>query len=72
MTNSKDIRLVPDYWLGAFFALAHLAAGTHAVMIAHFVSKTFADRFMVGAAVVAGVIVIAIMLGKSGMRVQLV
>lgn len=72
MMNSKDIRLVPDYWLGAFFALAHLAAGTHAAMIAHFVSKTFADRFMVGAALVAGVIATAIMLGKSVMRVRFV
>ena len=70
MMYSKDIRLVRDYWLGAFFALAHLAAGTHAVMIVRFVSKTFADRFMVGGALVAGVIATVIGLGKSGMRVQ--
>jgi hypothetical protein len=67
-----NIRLVPHYWLGAFFVLAHLAAGTRTVMMAHGVSKTFADRFMVGGAVVAGVIATVIMLGMCGMRVQFV
>jgi hypothetical protein len=67
-----NIRLVPHYWLGAFFVLAHLAAGTRTVMMVHGVSKTFADRFMVGGAVVAGVIATVIMLGMCGMRVQFV
>jgi hypothetical protein len=67
-----NIRLVPHYWLGAFFVLAHLAAGTRSVMMAHGVSKTFADRFLVGGAVVAGVIATVIMLGMCGMRVQFV
>src|SRR5262249_16723649 len=67
-----NIRLVPHYWLGSFFILAHLAAGTRAVMMAHGMSKTFADRFMVGGAVVAGVIATVIMLGMCGMRVQFV
>jgi hypothetical protein len=34
-----NIRLVPHYWLGAFFVLAHLAAGARGVMMAHGVSK---------------------------------
>ena len=67
-----NIRLVPHYWLGAFFVLAHLAAGTRTVMMAHGVSETFADRFAVGGAVVAGVIATVIMLGMCGMRVQFV
>ena len=67
-----NIRLVPHYWLGAFFVLAHLATGTRSVMMAHGVSKTFADQFMVGGAVVAGVIATVIMLGMCGMRVQFV
>ena len=67
-----NIRLVPHYWLGAFFVLAHLAAGTRSVMMAHGVSKMFADRFMIGGAIVAGVIATVIMLGMCGMRVQFV
>jgi len=67
-----NIRLVPHYWLGAFFVLAHLAAGTRSVMMAHGVSKTFADRFMISGAVVAGIIATVIMLGMCGMRVQFV
>jgi hypothetical protein len=67
-----NIRLVPHYWLGAFFVLAHLAAGARDVMMAHGVSKGFADRFMVGGAVVAGLVATVIMLGMCGMRVQFV
>jgi hypothetical protein len=67
-----NIRLVPHYWLGAFFVLAHLAAGARAVIMAHGVRKVFADRFMVGSAVVAGVVATVIMLGMCGMRVQFI
>ena len=67
-----NIRLVPHYWFGAFFVLAHLAAGTRSVMIAHGVSKIFADRFMIGGAIVAAIIATTIMLGMAGMRVQFV
>ena len=66
-----NIRLLPHYWLGAFFVLAHLAAGARAVIVAH-VSKVLADRFMVAGAVVAAVIATVIMLGMCGMRVQFV
>ena len=65
-----NIRPLPHYWLGAFFVIAHLAAGARAVIIAHGVSKVFADRFMV--AVVAAVIATVIMLGMCGMRVRFV
>ena len=41
-------------------------------MMAHSVSKAFADRFMVGGAVVAGLVATVIMLGMCGMRVQFV
>jgi hypothetical protein len=67
-----NIRLLPHYWLGAFFVLAHLAAGARAVIVAHGVSKVFADRFTVAGAVVAAVIATVIMLGMCGMRVQFV
>ena len=68
--DSWNIRLVPHYWLGAFFVLAHLAAGARRVMMAHGVSRAFADRFMVGGTVVAGLVATVIMLGMCGMRVQ--
>jgi hypothetical protein len=67
-----NIRLVPHYWLGVFFVLAHLAAGARVVIMAHGVSSTFADRFMVGGAVVAGIVATVILLGMCGMRVQFV
>ncbi|MGC1234312.1 MAG: hypothetical protein WA838_06545 [Xanthobacteraceae bacterium] len=67
-----NIRLLPHYWLGAFFVLAHLAAGARGVMMAHGVSKAFADRFMISGTVVAAIIATWIMLGMSGMRVQFV
>ena len=67
-----NIRLVPHYWLGVFFVLAHLAAGARAVILAHGVSKTLADRFMIGGAVGAGIVATVIMLGMCGMRVQFI
>jgi hypothetical protein len=70
--DAWNIRLVPHYWLGAFFVLAHLTAGARRVMMAHGVSKVFADRFTVGGAVVAAIIATVIMLGMCGMRVQFV
>jgi hypothetical protein len=67
-----NIRLVPHYWLGVFFVLAHLAAGARVVIMAHGVSKVFADRFMVGSTIVAGIVATVIMLGMCGMRVQFI
>jgi hypothetical protein len=67
-----NIRLVPHYWLGVFFVLAHLAAGARAVIMAHGISKTFADRFMVSAAVAAGIVATVIVLGMCGMRVRFI
>ncbi|MDY0883593.1 hypothetical protein ACFPL7_11600 [Dongia soli] len=70
VNDSWNIRLVPHYWLGVFFVLAHLAAGARGVMIAHGLSKEFADRFMVGGTIVAGLVATVIMLGMCGMRIQ--
>ena len=67
-----NIRLVPHYWLGVFFILAHLASGARTVIVAHGVSKTLADRFMVGGAVGAAIVATVIMLGMCGMRVQFI
>jgi hypothetical protein len=67
-----NIRLVPHYWLGVFFVLAHLAAGARGVLMAHDVRNAFADRFMIGGAVVGGIVATVIMLGMCGMRVQFI
>ena len=67
-----NIRLLPHYWLAVFFVLAHLAAGARVVIMAHGVSKAFADRFMVGGATVAGIVATVIMLGMCGMRVRFI
>ena len=64
-----NIRLVPHYWLGIFFVLAHLAAGARVVLMAHGVRKALVDRFMIGGAVVAGIVATVIILGMCGMRI---
>jgi len=67
-----NIRLVPHYWLGVFFVLAHLAAGARVILMGHGVRRVFADRFMIAGAVVAGIVATVIMLGMCGMRIQFV
>src|SRR5258706_12033358 len=42
------------------------------VVMAHGVRKAFADRFMIGGAVVGGIVASVIMLGMCGMRVQVI
>lgn len=70
--DAWNIRLLPHYWLGVFFVLVHLASGARGIMMAHGVSKTSADRFMVTGAAVAGIVATVIMLGMCGMRIQFV
>lgn len=67
-----NIRLLPHYWLGVFFVLAHLASGARVVLMAHGVRKVLADRLMVGSATVAAIVSTVIMLGMCGMRVRFV
>jgi hypothetical protein len=70
--DAWNIRLVPHYWLGVFFLLAHLAAGARVILIGHGVRKAFADRVMIGGAIIAGIIATVIILGMCGMRVEFV
>jgi hypothetical protein len=67
-----NIRLLPHYWLGVFFVLSHIAAGTRNVMMAHGVSKAFADCFVIAGAITAAIIATAIMLGMCGLRLRFV
>jgi hypothetical protein len=68
--DAWNIRLVPHYWLGVFFVLAHLSAGARVVMMAHGVSKAYADRLMISGAVASGLVATAIMLGMCGLHIQ--
>jgi hypothetical protein len=67
-----NIRLLPHYWLGVFFVLAHLASGARVIMMAHGGSKALIDRLLVGGAVAAGFVATWIVVGMSGMRIHFV
>jgi hypothetical protein len=70
--DAWNIRLVPHYWLGVFFLLAHLAAGARVILMGHGVRKAFADRAMIGGTAAAGIIATVIILGMCGMRIWFV
>ena len=70
--DAWNIRLVPHYGLGVFFVLSHLAAGVRAVLLAHGVTRRFADRFLIGSATAAGLTAFVIMLGMGGGRLNFV
>jgi hypothetical protein len=42
------------------------------ILMAHGTRKVFADRFMIGGAVIAGIVATVIILGMCGMRIQFV
>jgi hypothetical protein len=67
-----NIRLLPHYWLGAFFVLAHLAAGRVRSLSRVASARCLPTDFMVAAAVVAAVIATVIMPGMCGRRVQFI
>lgn len=70
--GARNIRLVPHYWLGVFFVIAHLFSGLRVVLLGYGVRKSISDRVMIGGAIAGGLIATAIMLGMCGMRVQFV
>jgi hypothetical protein len=70
--DAWNIRLIPHYGLGVFFVLSHLAAGVRAVMLAHGVTRRFADRFLIGSATASGLTAFVIMLGMCGGRLNFV
>jgi hypothetical protein len=63
-----NIRLLPHYMLGVFFVLTHLVSGLRAVLVAHGVSRTAADRLWTVGATASAVIAIAIIAGMCGIR----
>jgi hypothetical protein len=66
-----NVRLIPHYWFGVFFVLAHLSAGLRAVLLAHGWRKAVADRIMIGGSLAGGVVATLIMLAMCGMHLHL-
>lgn len=63
-----NIRLVPHYGWGAFFALGHVFVAIRYMMLRRGASKASADRVAVWGAVASGVVAILILLGMCGVR----
>jgi hypothetical protein len=70
--DAWNIRLVPHYGLGVFFVLSHLAAGVRVLMLSHGVARRYADRFLIGGAMAAGLVAFVIMFGMCGARLNFV
>ena len=64
-----SIRLVPHYALGVFFVLAHLSSGLRAVLIAHGVGATSANRIWTAGLVASALVSVAIISGLCGVRI---
>jgi hypothetical protein len=60
--------LVKDAWDTRLmiFVLSHLAAGARALMLSHGVARLYADHFLSGRAMAAGLVAFAIMFGMFG------
>lgn len=68
--DAWNIRLVPDYTLAVFFALAHPFAGLRVVLQSHGVRKGLADGVAVWGAALSGLLAIGIILGLCGLRLR--
>jgi hypothetical protein len=67
--DAWSIRLVPHYALGVFFVLAHLSSGLRAVLIAHGVGATSANRIWTAGLVASALVSVAIISGLCGARI---
>lgn len=67
--DAWNIRLLPHYFLGAWFVLVHVACGARGVLLAHGARRDVIDRAWWLAVAVTGSIALAIMLGMAGWRV---
>ncbi len=66
--DAWNIRLLPHYALGVFFALSHLASGLRAVLIAHGVDERSVNRLWYAGVALSGVIAAAIITGMTGIN----
>jgi len=60
-------RLIPHYWFGVFFAIAHIAAGLRGVLLAHGAQRV-ADRLLFGGVALGLIVATAILSGMCGLR----
>lgn len=68
LRDAWNIRLVPHYALGAFFALGHLVSGARVVLLAHGAAPASVNRVWAAGLVFAAAIAAAIMAGLCGVR----
>jgi hypothetical protein len=70
--DAWNVRLIPHYWLGVFFVLAHLSAGLREVLLAHGWRKVVADRIMISGSFAGCVVATLIMRAMCGVRLHFV
>jgi hypothetical protein len=70
IADAWNIRLVPDYTLAVFFALAHPLAGLRVVLLAHGLRKGLADGVAAWGAALSALLAIGIVLGLCGLRLR--
>jgi hypothetical protein len=70
--DAWNVRLIPHYWLGVFFVLAHLSAGLREVLLAHGWRKVVAVRIMISGSFAGCVVATLIMLAMCGVRLHFV
>jgi len=63
-----NIRLVPHYWLGAFFVLSHLASGLRVVLAAHGVERRAVTGIWMAGLLASAAIATLILMGMCGVR----
>jgi len=63
-----NIRLVPHYWLGAFFVLSHLASGLRVVLAAHGVDRRTVTGAWAAGLLASAAIATLILMGMCGVR----
>ena len=63
-----NIRLLPHYAFGVFFAVMHLACGLRGILVAHGTTASRANRLWVAAILAGAALAAAIMAGLLGLR----
>lgn len=67
--DAWNIRLLPHYMLGVFFALSHAASGGRAILFRRGTEERLLNRLWLGAVVISALTAIVIILVMTGLRV---
>lgn len=67
--DAWNIRLLPHYALGVFFALSHVVSGLRVVLIAHGLTQRTADRIWGTGVALSAITAAAIIAGMCGVRI---